>query len=167
MSKKQRDEAIERVGHALYGQYWIGVLGTREWKISKTYKAESHPTAELPQPGTKAAAVATACFRSKASDLQNAQVFRWLSEQGINCEPHRFDAVVFDAWLAKKFPSAAPSTTSKRVNAVRTLLREGHQPGRGGNIVWEKFGDLARKRSGLRFDNKTIKRDVQKIRVKS
>jgi hypothetical protein len=164
MSKKQRDEAIEIVGRALYGSHWIGELQSREWKIGKAHPGNG--ILSLPSSGKQAAAIAAARFRSQGSDEQSGQVFRWLHEQGINCVPGEFDASAFNAWFAKKFPAAARSATTSRVDAVRALLKAGHRPGRGGPISWKAFCGRTRARCGQRCDDKTIKRDVQTIRAK-
>jgi hypothetical protein len=159
---KSRDDAIERVGRALYGQQWIGELKTREWKIGKFH---GDPVTDLPPSGKSAAAIAAARFRSHGSDLQYAQVFRWLHKQKIECAPHEFDAAAFDVWFRRKFPHAQNGATASRVKAVRALLQKGHRPGRGGNVVWKKFCDLVRTTSAQRCDDKTIKRDVAAVRA--
>lgn len=164
MSKKQRDQAIDLVGRALYGSHWIGELNSREWRIGKAHPGNG--VISLPSSGSQAAAIATARFRSEGSDEQFGQVFRWLHEQGINCVPGEFDASGFNVWFTKKFPSAARRPTTSRVEAVRALLKAGRRPGRGGTISWKAFCDQTRARCGQRCDDKTIKRDVQKIRIK-
>jgi hypothetical protein len=164
MTKKARDEAIERVGRAFYGPHWVGELKTREWEIGKDNGRNDHcATVALPTSGKSAAKIASACFRSRASVEQYDQVFRWLREQGIDCGPNGFDVGAFEKWFRKKFPDAPSSATASRIRVVQSLLQEGRRPGRGGNISWKRFCDLARAKWGGRCDDKTIKRDVAEI----
>jgi hypothetical protein len=167
MTKKARNEAIERVGRALYGLGWVGELKTREWEIGKSNGRNEHcATVALPTSGKSAAKIANACFRSRASIEQYDQVFRWLHEQGVNCGSSGFDVGAFEKWFRKKFPDAPPSTTASRIGVVQGLLLAGRRPGRGGNIRWKRFCDLVRAKWGGRCDDKTIKRDVADLRLK-
>jgi hypothetical protein len=161
MTKKVRDEAIERVGRALYGKHWIGPLQTREWNIGKdSDQLRSGRALFLPPSGKEASRIAAACFRYHASDLQTGQVYCWLHEQGIKMD--EFNSDVFEAWFRSAFPSAPKSSTEARQRAVRAELQASGRPGRGG-VNLTKFCDNVRKRCGLRFNQKTIERDVRAI----
>jgi hypothetical protein len=165
MTKKTRDEAIERVGQALYGHHWIGELAPKEWRTGKDNGSNHRAVVPLPSAGKSAARIATACFRSRASKEQFEQAIHWLHEQGFDLAPSTFDAQAFEQWFRKKFPEAPVSSTTLRVNAVCTELRAGRRPGRGGNIGWNEFCDLIRTKSRQRCDDRTIKRDVDKVRA--
>lgn len=133
---RARDEAMERVGRALYGQQWIGELKPKEWEIGK-FRGDL--VTALPSSGRSAAAKAAARFRTHGSELQYVQVCLWLHEQGIDYSPASFDAVTFEAWFRKKFPRAQNNSTASRLSAVRILLNKGQRPGRGGNTSWKSF----------------------------
>ena len=113
----------------------------------------------LPRNINKAAYAAKACFRSQASDFQNAQIFRWVHEQGIDL----FDAKKLQTWFQKTFGKPAGSPTSTRKAAVRKLLKTGARPGRGG-MSWKEFERRIRKDCNAAFNIKTLKRDVKEIR---
>jgi hypothetical protein len=154
----ERGERIERVGRALYGEFWIGELGTREWKIGKDNSADHLPTltVDLPSSGKEAAKIARARFRSRASNEQFGQVIRWLNELGILDR----SAAEFDAWFAKEFPDAPLSSTEKRKATVLALWNSGRRPGRDGNMTWNDFNALVREQSGQQCEDRTIERDV-------
>jgi hypothetical protein len=159
--KKAHHEQIERVGVALYGSFWIGELQTKEWEIGKKSGADHHATARLPSSGKKAATIAKAHFRSRASREQYEQVTRWLGEQEVFSDISASD---FNNWFRKRFPQAPLSSTESRKRAERDLLDAGSKPGRGGNITWRKFHEHVEKRSGYGCTVKTVMRDVRKIR---
>jgi hypothetical protein len=154
-------EAIERVGRELYGDLWIGELATKEWKIGKKSGADHYRTTRLPSSGKQAATIARAHFRSRASAEQYEQVSRWLTEQLPN--PHFNFATDFEPWFRKKFPHAPRNSSETRRAAVRAALKAGLRPGRGGNIDWKSFCKDIAKRTGLNFDEKTIKRDMKDL----
>jgi hypothetical protein len=139
---------MERVGRQLYGQYWIGEMKDREWEIGRKHFINGW--ADLPATGKAVAMTAIACFRYHGSAAQYRQVGHWLRDCGIDHSPERFDAQEFERWFKKTFPSAKPKPTNARLTAVRKLLGEGHEPGRGGTVGWKEFCDLVRKpRTGI------------------
>jgi hypothetical protein len=156
-----RDKAIERVGRALLGELWIGELATKEWKAGKKSGADHYRTTHLPSSGKRAAMIARAHFRSRASAEQYEQVSRWLAKELPN--PHFNFATDFEPWFRKKFPNAPLNSTEIRKNAVHAAWKAGQRPGRGGNIDWKSFHKDLEARMGLKFDLKTIKRDVKDL----
>jgi hypothetical protein len=171
---KRIDKRIERVGRALYGGFWMGQLKKEEWEIAKDSRAgETIPkrtsaghqptiTIALPSSGKEATTIARARFRYRASDEQCGQVIRWLNDLRILDG----SASEFDAWFREQFPETPLSPTEKRRNAVQTALDAGLLPGHGGNIDWKSFRKDVEARTGLVFDEKTIKRDVNDLRGK-
>jgi hypothetical protein len=161
MSKKDRDEAIERVGRQLYGKLWIGDLRTQAWELTRRAR-NLGDLVDLPANPKEAANVAQARLLNLASGLQNGQVLRWLAQQGVNCVASSFDRAKFEAWFRKTFDEQIGSATDKRQAAVRELLEAGRRPGRGG-CSWKEFDEQVRARTGMDFDIKTLRRDVDEI----
>jgi hypothetical protein len=153
-----RDEAIERVGRALYGKHWIGEQEAGESRIGKIYGKAGIPLT-LPKQAKSAAERARACFRHHASDLQFGMVFRWLRELGVDFSPEAFKPRDFERWFHATFPEEVQPSL-RRKQAVREALESGQKPGRGGNIVWDDFCENVRERTGVGWDDRTIKRDV-------
>lgn len=166
MEKLSHHERIDRVGRALYGEYWIGELGTRELKVARVNSANHYPTrtVTLPSTGKEATKIAQARFRARASDEQNAQIIRWLEEQ----RKSEFDPLMgpeadFEAWFRKQFPDAPLSSTEKRKAVVLALWNSGRRPGRHGNMAWSEFYALVREQSGQQCEDRTIERDVAEL----
>jgi hypothetical protein len=159
--KSARDEAIERVGRALYGKHWIGEQEAGEWRIAKFYGRAGVPLT-LPKQAKLAVERARGCFRHHASDLQYGVVFQWLHERGVDCSPEAFRPRDFERWFHATFPDElGPSL--RRKQAVREALDSGQKPGRGGNVVWDDFCANIRERTGAGWDDRTIKRDVNDL----
>src|SRR6266481_7329230 len=146
MSKKDRDEAIECVGRQLYGDLWIGDLGTQEWELTHRDRNLGE-LVDLPANPKEAAKVARARLRNFTSDLQNGQVLRWLAQQDVNCVASSFDRAKFEAWFRETFSEQIGSPTEKRRAAVREVLEAGRRPGRGGDSTWKEFDEQVRART--------------------
>jgi len=164
MSKEARDKAVARVGKALYGSLWVGTLADLEWERAGELGGRDGAPISLPMDVRSAKDAALACFRTHAADIQVGQVLRWLREQGIDCEAARFDADKFNLWFKKAFAAARIPPKEARSIAIRKLLAEGHQPGRGGNIPLKRFCVMVRAECGMHCDNKTVERDLKAIR---
>jgi hypothetical protein len=160
MSKEQRDHAAARVGRALFGDLFVDQLTNTDWAIAKKTPAEG-----LPKDPKAAAQVAKARQRLLLMDHQTSEVFAWLSSHEINCSPRDFDQGTFETFFRAHFPDEQ-STTDKRKAVVAECLNQGNNPGRGGNIGWDSFCDLVRKKSSQTIDDKTVKRDVETLRGK-
>ena len=158
MSKEARDNAIERVGIALYGESWIGSLGKEEWKEG------GKPVRDIPKDtsATTSAQILRAWFRSDASNIQDHHVFRWLEVRRINCNPENFDAQEFEKFFCKQFPDADWATERRRAT-VKRLWNSGKRAGQGEPLTWKQLARMVAEECKATFDVKTIKRDVQDL----
>jgi hypothetical protein len=164
MSKKDRDEAINRAGQSLFGESWIGELAKSEWERGRHHIDGDHSRGRpLPSSAKEAVRAARAALRCSISAFQYGQVFRWLESEGIDTAPAAFNRAGFERWFSKKFGSGDNTASGRRRASVRKLLKT-LSPGRGGRDRWKTFCDAVRKDCDRAFDDKTIKRDVKEIR---
>jgi hypothetical protein len=160
MAKQSKaDIALERVGEALYRDMWIARPARREYKLGKS-------TAELPADLKKASAVAIARQRVRTFESQSALVIHWLQHQhDLDMSARGFDPAKFEAFVEKHIGiSRSGSAADRRRDAIAELLREGHEPRRGGSIRWKQFCELVEKKTGDKCDQKTIERAVRSVR---
>jgi hypothetical protein len=151
--------ALERVGRALYGDLWVERPGKREYKLGKSRE-------ELPAGLKKAATAAKARHRVAAYEAQSQLVIHWLQERhDLDMSRRGFDPAKFEAFFAKAIGAPViTSPTDRRLAAIRTTIKNGKTPGRGGNITWKVFHRLVDPSKSV--DQKTIERDVRKLRGK-
>jgi hypothetical protein len=165
--KKDRDEALERVGRWLYGALWPGELNESDWKIGRRYeRAETRlkTPVSLPKDPKKALRNARADFRSHASAFQYWQVGHWLwHEHALDMTVAGFDSAKFEAWFRKNIGVRRGTVTETRKTAVENVLRRVGRPGRGGSIGWKELYRHVRKECGKKWTDQTIKRDVDEI----
>jgi hypothetical protein len=170
VSKQPHDEAVNRVGLLLFEEAWINELTQAEIDHGKTYADRAGSFERIvrgkpfPHEANDAIAAARAATRYQTWAAQFEQVRRWLFSQGIDCSSAKeFNSDKFEKWFAEKFGRYENTATAKRVASVRKLLQT-MNPGRGGTQRWVVFCDAVRKDCRQRCDDKTIKRDVKKIR---
>jgi hypothetical protein len=162
---KDADDAIDQVGRALYGELWLREVSKADWETSNSYGMPGAKPVGLPVPASTAARHAQARLRSLITYLQLIQVYQFLYEQGIELADDGFDSTGFAAWFLKWQPDSKPRTsTARRIDAVKKVLRDHGNPGRGGPVTWKTFCNLVRKTSGQRCTDKTIQRDVTTLR---
>ena len=165
MPKQERDEAIDRVGRMLFGSAWIAEVTTAEWTLGRQYVGEhGKRLSPFPNSAKEATAAARASFRCYVSEIQNAQVFEWLTAQEIDCTPDKFSNTQFEDWFKPKFGDYENSVTAKRRASVRKLLPE-LQPGPGGKATIEQFCEAVTADCGFSFNERTIRRDIDAIRA--
>jgi hypothetical protein len=155
MSKQERDEGVEKVRRTLYAELSVGDISDEEYSLANS-------SAPIPEDPKSAAARLRARYRWNAIDWQIGEVMRWLQQQGLNCEPEKFDRKKFDEFFKLKFDAALSSRDIRR-SAIKKRLDAGDRPGRPGHIDWKPFYDAIRKTTGLHFDDKTIDRDAREM----
>lgn len=162
------NEAYYRVG--LFEEAWIDELSTADFDLGKGYADREGSLGRIvrgkpfPDAANDATAAARAATRYQTWSAQFAQVRRWLLSQEIDCSSAKtFDAKKFENWFNEKFGRRENTATAKRLASVRRLLQT-MKPGRGGTTRWDVFCDAVREDCGQDCDDKTIKRDVEKIR---
>jgi hypothetical protein len=158
MSKQDRDEAIDRVGRMLFGPAWIGEVTQEEWALGRQYVGEHGKLlAPFPDSVKEATAAARAALHCYVSEIQNAQVFSWLTAQGIECAPDRFSSTDFENWFKPRWGDAENSATARRRASVRKLLPERDK------MTMPEFCDAVFDDCGLSSDERTIRRDIAAI----
>jgi len=170
MSKPPHDEAVYRVGPLLFGEAWIDELAPDEFDLGKRHADREGSLGRIaygkpfPDAASDAIAAARASTRYQTWSAQFGQVRRWLLSQGIDCSSaEKFDKNKFERWFSDKFGRRENTATAKRIASVHKLLRR-MNPGRGGTTPWKDFCKAVSADCRQRFDDRTIKDDVRKIR---
>jgi hypothetical protein len=153
-TNKKRDEALNRVGAELFGEYWIAGQEAAD---------EFGKGASLPDDPKRAACIARAQQRNRAYDWQVGVVIRWLHQRDVDCRVSGFDNAKFEVFFSENFDLALDGATARKA-AVAKRWNAGEHPGRGGTTTWKKFRrDICADTNG-NWDEKTIRRDVRKLR---
>jgi hypothetical protein len=158
-----RNEALERVAKALYGQDWIAPVSTMEWELGRRDD-------DLP-PGLKLAQrIARARLRWHANVEQMDTVIHWLQHQhNIDCSVEGFRPAVFEKFWTDHFGGALSArdvrlaAKKSRQTAIAERWKAGERPGSKGNTTWKEFGAAVRAVCNAKCGDKTIKRDVKEM----
>jgi hypothetical protein len=78
-----RNEAIELVGKAKFGDAWVGPTTPEEFELAKKYRARLTTGAIVPD--HEAVAVYEAEEREARADRQQREVIHWLENRGLDC----------------------------------------------------------------------------------
>jgi hypothetical protein len=155
MSKKDRDDALDRAGGALFGELWTGPISKNEWELRD---------ADLPASSKIATTIARARSRWSTANTQMQMLIHWLQHQhNLDMTPQGFDADEFEKFFASAFGEATDAT-ARRKAAVLERLKSGASPGVGGTHTWKEFTALICTDCSGQFSSKTIERDVDELR---
>jgi hypothetical protein len=155
-----REEAIDRVAHALYGDAFVPSASVREFQLDENeWKLVQRGDLPISIKDARRAAILRFCWVSYRD--QQGTVIRWLQRQhGIDCSVNGFDPEAFETFWTEHF-GGEPSPEELRKVAVAKLLDEGRRP--PDNIGWKEFRKLVEAACGD-YSEKTIQRDVKEWR---
>jgi hypothetical protein len=132
-----REDAVERLGKAIYGEEWIEGLSHRQWWLMDTYQSASTSSAVFP--GTLIAPPAIqneldlALDRLAWMESQLDACHNWLINTGFPEDLKDLNRADFDSRFAEYFSSArkaANSTPNSRTAEIfiRECFAEGKKP---------------------------------------
>jgi hypothetical protein len=153
-TNRQRDEALNRIGEKLFGEYWIAGQEAHD---------ELGMIERLPDDPKRAARTARAQHRNRAYDWQIGVVIRWLHQRDVDCTVSGFDSAKFEIFFSENFGLPLDGTRARKA-AVAKRLKAGARPGRGGTTTWKIFRREICADTNGNWDEKTIRRDVRKMR---
>jgi hypothetical protein len=133
-----RNDAVEIVGKAIFGDGWVGAASPEEWELAQKYKGRFADGTKVP--ANIADQVYEAEERLARSDRQNGEAILWLENRGLDCIRglnDGFERKEFEALFTKAFGQAPSGSMSSRDQAVLKRLRAGKRPGE--NEYWNVF----------------------------
>lgn len=114
-----RNEAIELVGKAKFGDAWVGSATDDEFNLAKKYRSRFVTGAKVP--AQDALAVYEAEEREARADRQHREVIHWLENRGLDCVRGLTEgldrahfAKVFDAEFGLTRPESKPLAPGRK-----------------------------------------------------
>lgn len=108
-----RNQAIEIVGNAKFGDAWVGPATDDEFKWAKKYRSRFTTGAHVP--AQEAQAVYEAEEREARADRQHREVIQWLENRGLDCVrglAEGLDQTRFEKVLEREFGKIRPRSVS-------------------------------------------------------